>query len=92
MKVSRIIFLVSLCAVVMVLTTGYYRRVPIKFIQDLTYAPITCHPFYSGCLNIFALDYDCIGSGGNGPQYTGRVRVLRYDIFRLDDDGDGWAC
>ena len=51
-----------------------------------------CHPNYSGCLNPNASDYDCAGGSGNGPYYTGKVRVLGADVFRLDRDKDGWGC
>jgi hypothetical protein len=52
-----------------------------------------CHPSYRGaCLDPRALDYDCLGGSGNGPKYTGKVRVVGRDVFRLDADGDGWGC
>ena len=51
-----------------------------------------CHPSYSGCLNPNASDYDCSGGSGNGPYYTGTVRVIGPDVFGLDRDGDGWGC
>lgn len=51
-----------------------------------------CHPSYSGCLNPNASDYDCAGGSGNGPYYTGTVRVIGPDVFGLDRDGDGWGC
>lgn len=51
-----------------------------------------CHPSYSGCLDPNASDYDCAGGRGNGPKYTGRVRVLGPDVFRLDRDKDGIGC
>lgn len=51
-----------------------------------------CHPSYSGCLKRNAGDYDCRGGSGNGPNYTGRVRVTGPDVFGLDRDGDGWGC
>jgi hypothetical protein len=52
-----------------------------------------CHPSYRGaCLDPRASDYDCIGGSGNGPKYTGRVRVVGPDVFRLDADHDGWGC
>lgn len=51
-----------------------------------------CHPSYSGCLDPDASDYDCAGGSGNGPFYTGRVRVIGPDVFGLDRDGDGWGC
>jgi micrococcal nuclease len=52
-----------------------------------------CHPSYVGaCLDPNAYDYDCAGGSGNGPQYTGPVRVVGPDDFGLDADGDGYAC
>jgi len=51
-----------------------------------------CNPNYSGCLKINAGDYDCARGSGNGPNYTGRVRVIGSDVFGLDRDGDGWGC
>ncbi len=51
-----------------------------------------CHPSYSGCLKPNASDYDCRGGSGNGPYYTGKVRVIGPDVFGLDRDGDGWGC
>jgi hypothetical protein len=52
-----------------------------------------CHPSYKGaCLDPRASDYDCKGGSGNGPKYTGRVRVVGPDVFRLDADHDGWGC
>ena len=37
-------------------------------------------------------DYDCEGGSGNGPDYTGPVRVVGDDPHGLDRDGDGSAC
>jgi len=51
-----------------------------------------CHPSYSGCLKPYASDYDCEGGSGDGPYYTGEVKVLKKDVFKLDHDGDGWGC
>ena len=52
-----------------------------------------CHSSYKGrCLKRSASDYDCAGGSGNGPYYTGRVRVVGPDVFRLDTDGDGLGC
>jgi hypothetical protein len=52
-----------------------------------------CHPSYVGaCLDPKASDYDCIGGSGNGPKYTGPVRVVGPDVFRLDADHDGLGC
>ena len=55
--------------------------------------PKKCHPSYKGaCLDPYASDYDCVGGSGNGPKYTGLVRVVGPDVFRLDADGDGYGC
>lgn len=43
-------------------------------------------------LDANASDYDCAGGSGNGPYYTGPVRVIGPDAFGLDRDGDGWGC
>jgi micrococcal nuclease len=52
-----------------------------------------CHPSYEGaCLDPNASDYDCAGGSGNGPLYTGVVKVVGPDVFRLDADGDGYGC
>jgi hypothetical protein len=52
-----------------------------------------CHPSYKlKCLKRNAVDYDCIGGRGNGPLYTGLVKVVGRDVFRLDADHDGWGC
>lgn len=60
-------------------------------IQPIKTTP-SCHPSYSGCLNPNASDYDCAGGSGNGPYYTGTVRVIGPDVFGLDRDKDGWGC
>ncbi len=52
----------------------------------------TCNPNYSGCLKQDSGDYDCVGGSGNGPNYTGMVRVIGYDEYGLDRDRDGWGC
>jgi micrococcal nuclease len=53
-----------------------------------------CHPSYEGvCLKVGIGDYDCAGGSGNGPNYVeGPFRVVGYDEFELDRDGDGLAC
>jgi hypothetical protein len=50
-----------------------------------------CTPGYSPCLPP-ASDYDCKDGKGNGPKYTGPVRVTGSDPYGLDRDGDGKAC
>lgn len=52
-----------------------------------------CDPNYEGaCLKPNSPDYDCAGGSGNGPDYTGPVRVVGDDHYDLDRDGDGEAC
>jgi hypothetical protein len=52
-----------------------------------------CDPNYSGaCLDPNAVDYDCAGGSGNGPEYTGPVTVVGEDHYGLDADGDGYGC
>lgn len=50
-----------------------------------------CHPSYDPCVPI-ASDVDCLGGSGNGPAYTGPVRVIGPDVYDLDRDGDGYGC
>jgi outer membrane biosynthesis protein TonB len=50
-----------------------------------------CHPSYDPCVPIVS-DVDCEGGSGNGPVYTGRVRVIGPDEYDLDRDGDGVGC
>jgi len=56
--------------------------------------PADCHPSYEGaCLKPDASDYDCAGGSGNGPYYVdGPIRVVGYDEYDLDRDGDGFGC
>jgi hypothetical protein len=53
--------------------------------------PNDCHPSYDPCVPI-ASDVDCQGGSGDGPVYTGTVRVIGPDEYGLDDDGDGVGC
>jgi len=42
-----------------------------------------CDPNYAGaCLRPDASDYDCEGASGDGPYYTGEVRVVGDDALR----------
>jgi len=50
-----------------------------------------CTPGYSPCLPP-ASDYDCAGGSGDGPKYTGFVRVTGSDPYGLDADNDGLGC
>ena len=52
-----------------------------------------CHPSYQGACVPMASDVDCAGGSGNGPAYVrGPVRVVGWDEYDLDRDGDGVAC
>jgi hypothetical protein len=53
--------------------------------------PNDCHPSYDPCVPV-ASDVDCLGGSGDGPVYTGTVRVIGPDEYGLDDDGDGVGC
>lgn len=56
-------------------------------------AAARCDPNYEGaCLKPDSPDYDCAGGSGDGPDYTGTVRVVGADPYDLDRDGDGIAC
>jgi hypothetical protein len=54
-----------------------------------------CDPHYPNvCLDPDATDYDCAGSGDDGPEYVeGPVRILNGDPFDLDGyPPDGLGC
>ncbi|GLY27044.1 hypothetical protein [Kineosporia sp. NBRC 101731] len=52
-----------------------------------------CDPNYARACVPIAMDVDCEGSGGDGPAFLSRrARVVGEDIYRLDSNGDGWAC
>lgn len=73
---------------------------PTTRLAPTTVAPTTappksegCHPSYEGaCLPTNASDVDCQGGDGNGPEYSGPVRVVGPDEYDLDRDGDGYGC
>lgn len=46
---------------------------------------------YDPCL-LPGYDVDCRGGSGNGPRYSGPVRVTGSDPYDLDRDGDGFGC
>jgi hypothetical protein len=65
----------------------------IRFQYRAGSSPRPCDPNYAGaCLDPSSADYDCAGGSGDGPDYTGAVRVVGDDHFGLDRDGDGMAC
>jgi hypothetical protein len=72
---------------------GSVVRIVISNVQRSpdTGASRNCTPGYSPCLPP-AYDYDCRGGSGNGPKYSGPVRVTGSDPYDLDRDGDGKAC
>jgi hypothetical protein len=51
-----------------------------------------CHPSYDPCLDPNAIDYDCEGGSGDGPNYTGPVTVKGPDDYDLNRDGDNMGC
>jgi beta-lactam-binding protein with PASTA domain len=59
--------------------------------RPVTLIPDPCTPGYSPCLPP-ALDYDCSGGTGDGPEYSGPVKVFGSDPYGLDADGDGYGC
>jgi hypothetical protein len=61
--------------------------------EEAQQAASQCDPNYAGaCLDPNSADYDCEGGSGDGPDYTGTVRVVGADPYDLDRDGDGVAC
>ncbi|HLS76938.1 MAG TPA: hypothetical protein VK083_09135 [Nocardia sp.] len=56
-------------------------------------APVAqeCPPSYDPCLTPEP-DYDCADGEGDGPAYTGPVRVTGPDVYDLDRDGNGVGC
>ncbi|MEX0984924.1 MAG: PASTA domain-containing protein [Actinomycetota bacterium] len=71
------------------------RTVTLVVAKEAPASPIgsNCHPSYQGqCLDPNASDYDCAGGSGDGPLYTGLVRVVGYDEYGLDSDNDGSGC
>ena len=52
-----------------------------------------CDPNYADACVPIDSDVDCAGGKGNGPSYfDGVARVVGTDIYKLDGDGDGFAC
>jgi len=52
----------------------------------------SCDPNYDPCVPVVR-DVDCAGGTGDGPLYVeGPVRVVGYDRYKLDRDGDGIGC
>lgn len=75
--------------------TKFPKYIPVserKPVTTSTKPATSCHTGYSGCLNPNASDYDCSGGSGNGPYYTGPVKVYGSDPFDLDRDNDGMGC
>ncbi|WP_246160034.1 G5 domain-containing protein [Microbacterium rhizomatis] len=56
-------------------------------------AASTCNSNYADACVPIASDVDCAGGEGNGPAYfDGVARVVGTDVYKLDGDGDGYAC
>ena len=52
-----------------------------------------CDPSYAGaCLDADALDYDCEGGSGEGPEYTGEVQVTGATITTSIATGTAWPA
>jgi hypothetical protein len=70
-----------------------FVRIVISNVERSSHTAAThnCTSGYSPCLPP-AYDYDCRGGSGDGPKYTGPVRVTGSDPYDLDRDGDGKAC
>ena len=65
----------------------------IVVIFPLVTTSASCHPSYAGaCLRPSVPDYDCEGSAGSGPLFTGPVYVIGPDVYGLDRDNDGIGC
>lgn len=69
-------------------------RMPAKTAPPPPPPPPPCDPNYEGaCLDPNAVDYDCAGGEGDGPNYVeGPIRIVGDDRFDLDRGGDGVAC
>jgi len=51
-----------------------------------------CHPNYGGCVPL-AIDVDCAGGDGDGPEYvSGPFEVRGVDVYGLDRDRNGVGC
>lgn len=61
--------------------------------RPLANAPTgNCTPGYKPCLKP-AVDYDCAGGSGDGPQYAvGVITITGSDPYELDADNDGFGC
>ena len=52
-----------------------------------------CHPGYIGACVPVAIDVDCAGRSGYGPEnVVGPVAVIGSDVYGLDRDDDGVGC
>ena len=56
--------------------------------------PLRCHPSYADvCLLPDAVDYDCEGGAGDGPEFVpGPFRVVGEDVYKLDGNKNGIGC
>ena len=75
----------------MVTLTIAKKAPPASPVTNVTTSGSGCTPGYDPCLPP-ASDYDCSGGSGDGPEYTGYVRVTGSDPYGLDADGDGVGC
>jgi hypothetical protein len=54
---------------------------------------LSCDPNYADACVPIASDVDCAGGrAAVHHRFDGVARVVGRDIYKLDGDGDGWAC
>lgn len=80
---------VSVCTILF-FTTGC-STIESKSEIDSSETNQNCTPGYSPCLPRL-YDYDCKTGKGDGPGFTGKVKVTGNDPYDLDRDGDGIGC
>ncbi|MEV6279987.1 hypothetical protein [Nocardia sp. NPDC051832] len=80
----------SLLAAASVLA-GHGGNVDVGQRLDIAQAQQTCHSSYDPCVPVTS-DVDCANGNGDGPAYTGPVRVIGPDVYNLDDNGNGVGC
>lgn len=74
-------------------STGTRQPAPPPAPVPLVQSGGECHSSYAGVCVPFDSDVDCAGGSGNGPSYvSGPLRVVGWDEYDLDRDGDGIAC
>ncbi|WP_307452841.1 MULTISPECIES: G5 domain-containing protein [Microbacterium] len=73
----------------------YDAPAPVAAVPPPAEPPVSegCDENYADACVPIDSDVDCAGGKGNGPSYfDGVARVVGADVYKLDGDGDGWAC